>query len=98
MHVRTWLSWQGLRRLVRYVLAATRYISYSGRYTVDGDRIIVRVEVSQMPGLVGTIQERTFRLENNRLVLKAETGWAHLRFIWERAGATYADTALHRVV
>ena len=27
----SWLSWRRLRRLIRYVLAATRYISYSGQ-------------------------------------------------------------------
>src|SRR5579875_1938361 len=30
--LRSWLSWRRVRRLVRYVLAATHYVSYSGRY------------------------------------------------------------------
>src|SRR5438105_2637170 len=70
--LRTWLSWRGLRRLARYVLTATVYISYSGRYTIAGETVIHHVEVSNMPGLIRTDQVRTYALQGHRLVLSAD--------------------------
>lgn len=81
---RSWLSVRQLTRLARYVLSATRYISYSGPYVVDGDRVIHHVAVSQMPGWLQTAQERTVQVQDNRLVLIAETAGGCQRFVWER--------------
>ncbi len=82
--VRSWLSVRRIKRLVRYVLAATRYISYSGRYTITEHTIIHHVEVSQMPGLIHTDQERTYELQGNRLVLTAHSATVTQQFTWER--------------
>lgn len=69
--------------------AAESYISYCGRYEVGEDRVIHHVEVADIPNLVGTSQERFFKLSHGRLSLstpptlfegKQVTG--HL--VWER--------------
>lgn len=84
----SWLSWPRLLRLARYVGAATRYISYTGSYTVVGDRVIHHIEVCQMPGWIHTAQERAFELQDDRLVLTAEIAGLRQQFVWERlAGA-----------
>jgi hypothetical protein len=92
--MRSWLSWRGARRLVRYVLAATRYISYSGRYAVEGDTVVHHIEVSQMPGLIHTSQIRTCELHGDRLVLTAHTGGAAQRLVWERVNAPVVRDAI----
>ena len=72
------------------VAAADKYISYAGRYEVQGSKVIHHVDVSLFPNWVGGDQERNFEFEGNRLMLstdpvagdeKQKTG--HL--IWERA-------------
>lgn len=83
---RLWLSWSRLLRLARYVGAATRYISYAGSYTVEGNRVSHHIKVCQMPGWIHTTQERTFELQDDRLVLTAEIAGVRQQFIWERLG------------
>ena len=41
--------------------------AYTGTYRVDGDKWTTKVEVAANPALVGTEQERAFRLEGDRL-------------------------------
>jgi hypothetical protein len=84
--LRTWLSMRGFRRLVRYVRAATRFMSFIGRYTASGDRVIVQVEVSQLPSLVGTTQELHYVIDGDHLVVTAEMAGGYQRFTCERAG------------
>lgn len=91
--VRSWLPVRRLLRLLRYILAATRYISYSGRYTVVGATVIHHVEVSQMPGLLQTNQERTFELRDNCLVLTAETVAIRQQLVWERVPSVATEDA-----
>lgn len=66
-----------------------RFMAYCGGYTVEGDRIRHRVEVSSLAVWVGTIQERWFKLDGDRLELltapltvgaEAPVG----RLVWER--------------
>ena len=73
------------------IAAAETYISYSGRYELQSDRVVHRVEVAFFPNRVGTSQERTFKFSDNTLSLstppmliegKQQTG--HL--VWQRAG------------
>lgn len=92
--LRSWLSLQGARRLVRYVLAATRYISYSGRYAVRGNTIVHHIEVSQMPGLIQTSQIRTCELHGDRLVLTAQTAGASQRLVWARVATPVVRDAV----
>lgn len=65
------------------------FMAYCGEYEVEGDRIIHRVEVSSLPVWTGTVQERIFEIEGDRLTLltaplliAAETPVGHL--VWDR--------------
>ncbi|HZS87668.1 MAG TPA: lipocalin-like domain-containing protein [Chloroflexota bacterium] len=88
--VSSWLSWRRLVRLARYAVSATRYISYSGRYTVSGNTVIHHVEVSQMLGLLDTDQVRVFEIKDDSLLLTAQTPALRQDFEWERVPAEAA--------
>ncbi len=71
------------------VAAAETYISYNGKYEIQGDRVVVHPEVSFFPNWVGVDQVRIWELEDNRLTLstpslliRGEPQTAHL--VWER--------------
>lgn len=66
-----------------------RFMAYCGGFTVEGDKIRHRVEVSSLAVWTGTIQERWFKLDGDRLELltaplsvgsEAPVG----RLVWER--------------
>jgi Lipocalin-like domain len=44
-------------------------IAYTGRWRVDGDKVVTRVEAAWQPAWVGTDQIRQFTFEGDRLVL-----------------------------
>ena len=67
-----------------------QFMAYCGGYTVEGDKIRHRVEVSSLAVWNGTIQERWFKLDGDRLELltaplsvgsEAPVG----RLMWERS-------------
>lgn len=69
--------------------AVDTYISYCGRYEVQGDAIIHHVEICLFPNWVGADQKRNFEFDGDRLSLSAALPsgdgvqkTAHL--IWER--------------
>lgn len=69
--------------------AADTYVSYSGRYAIQGGKVVHHVEVSFFPNWVGVDQERLFELDGNMLSLSTppflfsgRQQTAHL--IWER--------------
>jgi len=71
------------------VAAVDRYISYAGRWEVQGDKVVHHVEVCLFPNWVGRDQKRNFKFEGDRLYLstdpdprdeKQKTGF----LIWER--------------
>jgi hypothetical protein len=71
------------------VAAAETYISYSGKYEIQGDKLVVHPEVSFFPNWVGVDQVRIWALEGNRLTLstpplliRGAQQTAHL--VWER--------------
>jgi hypothetical protein len=69
--------------------ATDTYISYSGRYDVQGDQVRHHVEVSLFPNWVGITHERTYELREGRLVLTMPPisifGVDHTgRMVWER--------------
>ncbi len=71
------------------VAAAETYISYSGKYEIQGDKLIVHAEVAFFPNWMGTDQVRLWKLEGNRLTLstppllaRGVERTAHL--VWER--------------
>jgi len=45
------------------------FMAYSGAYRVEGDRILHDVEVSSLAVWVGTVQERWFKIDGDRLDL-----------------------------
>lgn len=45
------------------------YNSYCGRYEVQGDKIVHKIEVSLFPNWIGVNQERMFELKGNQLTL-----------------------------
>lgn len=45
------------------------FMAYSGPYRVEGDRICHDVEVSSLAVWLGTVQERWFKIDGDRLVL-----------------------------
>jgi hypothetical protein len=70
--------------------AAETYVSYCGRYEVQGDSVIHHVELSLFPNWAGLDQERLVEVTGNRLtlstgpiLLESIQQTAHL--IWERA-------------
>ncbi len=71
------------------VAAAEGYISYSGKYEIQGDRLVVHPEVSFFPNWVGVDQVRICELEGNKLklstaplLMRGMQQTAHL--VWER--------------
>ena len=69
--------------------AEETYVSYCGRYDLQGDVVFHHVELSLFPNWVGTEQERLVELRENRLTLSTRPiplegteQTAHL--IWER--------------
>ena len=53
-------------------LAALTYVSYAGRWRLDGDRVHHQVDLSLFPDWVGTVLVRWAQLEGDRLVLRTE--------------------------
>jgi hypothetical protein len=45
-------------------------VAYSGRYTVEGDKVVHHVDISWNEGYTGTDQVRFFKLEGNTLTIK----------------------------
>ena len=71
------------------VAAADTYISYCGRYEIQGDNVIHHIEVSFFPNWIGVDQERIFEFDGDKLSLSTPPfqiegvqQTAHL--IWER--------------
>jgi hypothetical protein len=69
--------------------AADTYISYCGRYEVQGDTVIHHIELSLFPNWVGVDQKRALQFDGNRLLLstppilvEGTERTSHL--IWER--------------
>jgi hypothetical protein len=59
-----------LRRTTAEAAEATRtYLSYCGTYEVLPGRVLHHVQVSLFPNWTGTIQERFYQLDGNRLEL-----------------------------
>jgi hypothetical protein len=72
------------------VSAAEGYLSYAGRYDIQGNKIVVHTEVSFFPNWVGSDQERFFEHRGNTLELGSSPLLVHGRqqtphLIWERA-------------
>lgn len=72
--------------------AFSSFIAYGGRFEVDGNVVIHRVEMSQFPNWVGTVQRRRWELDDaGRLLTLTSPGVTVggatriQRLTWERA-------------
>ncbi|HKU95013.1 MAG TPA: lipocalin-like domain-containing protein [Vineibacter sp.] len=67
--------------------AFQQYFGYFGSYTVDAGAGTVThfIEGASFPNLENEAQVRTFRLEEDRLILEAPTPWGFIRNTWIRA-------------
>jgi len=69
--------------------AAGTYISYCGKYEIQGDAIIHHIELSLFPNWVAVGQKRIFKLEDNKLSLSTSPALVDgveqtFRLVWER--------------
>jgi hypothetical protein len=67
-----------------------RFMAYCGRYEVTGDRIVHHVEVSSLEIWIGSVQERWFKIDGDRLTLLTTpltvgAGTPVGRLTWQRA-------------
>ena len=66
-------------------------VTYTGKYHIDGDKWIAKVDVAWNPALLRTEQTRTFRFQGDRLqeinpwAALPEKGMARAVLTWERA-------------
>jgi len=69
-------------------------VAYTGTYRLEGNKFIVKVDASWTPAWVGTEQERTFKIDGDRLqtfspwvqsVTRPEKGMARSFIVFERA-------------
>ncbi len=69
--------------------AVNSYISYSGRYTVDGNTVTHRVEMSLFPNWIGQDQVRNLKISEDQLTLTTPpfllsgSDWT-FELVWER--------------
>ncbi len=70
------------------VMAADGYLSYGGKYKVNGKKVQHHTEFSLFPNWVGTCQERFYKIDGNKLVLSTSPiescgiNWtAHLEWV-----------------
>jgi hypothetical protein len=68
-------------------------VAYTGRYRIEGDKWITKVEVAWNPEWVGTEQERFFRLTANRL--EVTTPW-RIMPNWPEKGMTRSVLTFER--
>jgi hypothetical protein len=77
--------------------AEETYVSYCGRYSFEGDKVVHHVEMSLFPNWIGVDQERLVDLRRSRLTLSTRAlllrgiqQTAHL--IWERVSTPEQKT------
>ncbi|MEH2026203.1 lipocalin-like domain-containing protein [Nostoc sp.] len=58
-----------IKAIIRYFKSSINYISYSGKYQIQGDKVIHHVEVSLIPDWIGKDLERTFEITDHELLL-----------------------------
>ena len=51
------------------VAAADTYLSYCGRYEIQGEKVVHHIEVSFFPNWLGVVQKRIFEFDGNTLSL-----------------------------
>jgi hypothetical protein len=71
------------------LMAVNSYVSYCGRYEVDGDTVIHHVEMSLFPNWIGQDQVRNLRFADGNLILSTPSfllsghQW-RFELVWER--------------
>lgn len=65
-------------------------VAYAGEFRVEGERWVTKVDIAWSPALVGTEQQRTYRLDGDRLQEitpwgpRPEKGMARAVLMWQR--------------
>ncbi|RCJ24929.1 hypothetical protein A6S26_17135 [Nostoc sp. ATCC 43529] len=78
-------KWQELKTLFKYLQVATNYISYSGKYEIQGNKVLHHVEISFLPDWIGTTIERTFEITGEKLLLiSPPIGGSPQYLTWQR--------------
>ena len=62
------------------------YVGYWGKFTVNTEArtVVHHVEGAWFPNWIGQDQVRSFRFEDNRLTLEADSPAWHAKLVWER--------------
>jgi hypothetical protein len=68
------------------------YLSYCGKYEIDGDKVVHQIELSLFPNWSGVDQERFFEFSGKQLTLRTapmalEGTQRTAQLIWHRASA-----------
>lgn len=71
--------------------AAESYLTYMGRYTVEGNQVTHHVEACLFPNWTGSDQKRTFEVQGDRLTIYTpprviDGREQKVTLTWERAG------------
>ena len=86
--LRPWLlinGWKYIKAMFRYLQASANYVSYSGKYQIQGNKVIHHVVVSLLPDWIGTDLERTFEFSDSRLLLITPPLGGNPQYLtWER--------------
>jgi hypothetical protein len=65
--------------------AASGYMAYSGRFSLEGDEVVHHIDQSLYPEWIGTDMVRRFTLDDDDLVLSGEAGGLTQHLRWRRA-------------
>lgn len=70
--------------------AFKEYFGYFGTYSIDPGHsaVVHHVEGAWFPNIENRDQRRIFRLEDDRLLLDADTDWGKVRIVWRRAATS----------
>jgi hypothetical protein len=64
--------------------AIETFFAYCGEYEIKSDNLIIhKLKVASIPDWTGTIQERNYRFEDNKLTLSAKLPQATATLVWE---------------
>ena len=73
-----------IKAVVRYLQAGSKFASQFSKYEIKDNKVILHVEVSIVPDLIGKETERTFEFSEDLLVLEASSGENIISSTWQR--------------
>lgn len=82
-----WASTNSEEMERRFVTAALAFNSYSGRYSIEGNRVHHDVEIAMFPDWIGTRLSRVYEFKGDRLALRFGSDV----LTWKRLGGGDGD-------